>query len=167
MQQLITQNDISVFARPCNCEEDLAKRCINEAQMLDIKNALGDNLYLRLFKIDPDIDFLLSGGEYKDVCGNIRVFAGLKTALCYYAYARIVRAGSGRQTRYGYVEKSGDYSQNADIKMRMQAYNEAFAIADGFMSEVLIYLHNNKTKYPEFKNRGLRNNRLNIKKIGK
>lgn len=168
-QPLILIEDIRKFARPCECENDIAVRCIVEAQQLDIAPAIGHDLYTELIeqsKPEANViadNVLFVGGTYTGKDGKERTFYGVRTALAYYAYARIVRAGSGRQTRFGYVQKTDDYSQNAELKQRTSAYNEAFETADSYMVGVLEYVHYGLGNTDKLT---MKNNRLKITRIG-
>ena len=163
---LITREDIDRECRPCNAQEALVDRCIEEAQNLDIIPAVGADIWLRLLQMDTDEQMLTlwNGGLYIDQCGNSKIFAGLKKALLYYAYARIVRSSGGVSTRFDFVVKADQYSDSADLKAKVQAYNEAFATADGYKAQALAYI--NEAVAPCC-TRKLVNNRISVKKIGK
>ena len=164
---LICRDDIQRECRPTSADEALVNRCIEEAQMLDIKPAIGDAVYLRLFDInDEEAQALWMGGQYTDNCGNVRIFAGLKKALLYYSYARLVRSQIGTSTRFGFQVKTDQYSDSADVKAQMQAYNEAFAIADGYKAQAMQYMTDNASEFGACCKRVLTNNRIAIKKIG-
>lgn len=161
---LITQAEINRDARPCKADRELADRCIEEAQMLDIKPTIGDAAYLRLFATDDaDAALLWRGGIYT-AGGEQRVFAGLRKALLYYAYARIIRASGGTVTRFDFVRKNDDYSTSTDGKERQQAYAEAFAIADGYKADAVRFMNDSGRFAGCHK---IVNNRLKIKKIGR
>ncbi len=64
---------------------------IRESEDIDLKSSLGDELLMDI-RLNPEkYNDLLNGGEYKDKCGYKHTFSGLKTALAYYTYARIVK----------------------------------------------------------------------------
>lgn len=163
---LITREDIDRECRPCSTQDALADRCIEEAQMLDIKPAVGDAVFLRLFDTaDEAAQTLWNGGKYTDSCGNARIFAGLRKALLYYAYGRIVRASGGVATRFDYVVKADQYSDSADGKAKSQAYNEAFSIADGYKEQALLFMAEHPSDFGNERRKNI-NNRLQLKKIG-
>lgn len=140
-EYLITHKEVGVLARDMSAhmDEDRVNTYIRESEMIDLKSALGDALFLAV-KADPSkYDTLLNGGEYES-CGEKRYFEGLKRCLAYYAYARIVKNGTGNVTRYGFVNKESEYSSTAEFKERNQAYNDAFSIADRLMKDCLRYL---------------------------
>lgn len=161
---LITREDIDRECRPCNAQDALVDRCIEEAQNLDIIPAVGAEWWLRLLDRNDDEQAitLWEGGVYDDVCGEQHIFAGLRKALLYYAYGRVVRSSGGVATRYDFVVKADQYSDSADIKAKAQAYNEAFATADGYKAQALAYL----ASVAACAKRVIRNNRLSVKKIG-
>jgi hypothetical protein len=181
--RLITKQDITQFARPCSADDALVSRCIEEAELFDVRPVIGDALYMDMqaaiakhqygtftdvfddtFDKAQRLAFIYSGGKYEDKQGDIHIFIGLRSALCYYAYARIVRAGNGLQTRFGYVNKSDEYSTNATLGERTQAYNEAFELADAYMIETKRFLCE---MCPELAPKKMRNNRIKLRVIGK
>jgi hypothetical protein len=161
---LVTREDIDRECRPCSAQDALVDRCIEEAQNLDIIPAIGAEWWLRLLERNDDKQAitLWEGGVYKDACGEQHIFAGLRKALLYYAYGRVVRSSGGVATRYDFVVKADQYSDSADIKAKAQAYNEAFATADGYKAQALAYL----ASVAACAKRVIRNNRLSVKKIG-
>lgn len=163
---LIRPEEITELSRPCSCDEDVLQRYIEESEMQDIKPAIGDALFLRLMT-HVEYARLLNGGEYEDQHGNTFIFAGLKTALAYYVYARIVKSGTQTVSRFGFVEKDDEYSSRSDFKHRHQAYNDAFSIADGYMKECLAYIQNNPDIFPDYTQKGkMKTNRIKFKVIG-
>ena len=161
---LITREDIDKECRPCNAQDALVDRCIEEAQNLDIIPAIGADWWLRVLdrEHDDEATMLWDGGIYNDNCGNQHIFAGLRKALLYYSYARVVRSSGGVATRFDFVVKADQYSDSADLKAKVQAYNEAFATADGYKAQALAYLNT----IDECSKHKMVNNRLSIKRIG-
>lgn len=162
---LVTREDIAREVRPTSADEALVDRCIEEAQNLDIIPAIGAEWWLKVLDRDNDAtaQLLWDGGIYKDTCGDAHIFAGLRKALLYYAYARLVRSSGGVSTRFDFVVKADQYSDSADLQAKTQAYNEAFSIADGYKAQALAYLN---TSEACCKRKKIVNNRLLIKKIG-
>ena len=161
---LISREDIDRECRPCNAQDALVDRCIEEAQNLDIIPAIGADWWLRVMNRENDAvaTLLWEGGIYRDTCNNAHIFAGLKKALLYYSYARVVRSSGGVSTRFDFVVKADQYSDSADLQAKVQAYNEAFANADNYKAQCLAYLNTSETCCK----RKLVNNRLSVKKIG-
>ena len=166
-QLQVTRQDICNGVRPTSADEELVNRCIEEAQNLDIIPTFGADWWLRVLDREHDAvaQLLWDGGLYTDNDGNARLFAGLKKCLLYYSYARLVRSQGGTSTRYDFVVKADQYSDSADLKAKMQAYNEAFATADGYKAQCLLFI--NEGSPCNASRHKLTNNRLSIKKIGK
>ena len=170
MRNFITYEDISRLARPCTTEPELAEAMIAEAQRVELKPRLGDALYVAVGEDDKNGRFrtLLDGGQWKDRCGETRLLTGLRTALAYYALARIIRDGNIMPSTYGAVIKDDQYSVEAEKAERQRQYRELFAHADSYMAEVLQYLSHNRGIFPEYKACSkASNNRFVIKTIGK
>lgn len=168
MRNLITYEEISQLARPCTTDRDMAEAMIAEAQRVELKPRLGDALYLKLIADEPDDRFkvLLEGGAWKSNCGD-HLLTGVKTALAYYALARIVRDGNIQATTYGAAVKDDQYSADPERTERQRQYRELFSQADSYMAEALVYLKKNCETFPEYKVQGkMRSNRMTIKTIG-
>lgn len=165
---LVSKKDICDEVRPTSVEDAVANHCIEEAQNLDILPAVGDAIFMRLFDRTEDAkaQLLWQGGVYQDCSGTSRIFAGLRKTLLYYSYARIVRTSNGVSTRFDFVVKADQYSDSADLKAKVQAYNEAFAIADGYKAQCLAFIADNAQDFGVKGRMTQRNNRISIKKIG-
>lgn len=112
-------------------------------------------------------DTLLRGGTWTDRCGELRMLTGVKTALAYYALARITRDGTIQTSTYGSVVKDDQYSVEADRAERQRQYRELFSQADSYMAEAVNYLRSNRQRFPEYKVAGkMQNNRLRLRIIG-
>lgn len=149
---LIDIDDINDLARPISAHVDKTKvmTYIREAQDLDVKPSIGSAMFYDIIKNPAKYNDLLCGGDYKDDCGATRSFCGLKTAIAYYAYARIVKNIDMNVTRFGVVQKDDEYSSHVAFKEKNMQYNDAFAIADGYLSECIDYLNYNKREYPNY-----------------
>lgn len=169
MRNLITYEEIGLLARPCTTERETAEALIAEAQRVELKPRLGDPLYIELMKDQPDPRFtvLLEGGVWE--CGKTAgLLTGIKTALAYYALARIVRDGNIQPSTYGAVVKDDQHSQDPEKTERQRQYRELFAQADAYMAEALEYLGHNREQFPEYTCRtSRRNNRMTVRVIGK
>lgn len=166
---LLTAKEVPELSRDMSAHIDSKKveTYIRESENIDIKSALGDALFLAIKNNPEKYADLLNGGTYKDCGGNTATFVGLKTALAYYTYARVVKNGDGNVTRFGFMNKDSEYSNKSDVREKTMAYNEAFSIADTYLKECLNYIVANRDKYPEYrKNGGIKANRTKFKVIG-
>ena len=144
---------------------------IAEAQRVEIKPRLGDALYLKLMEggeLPDPYRLLLEGGRWESACNGPQLLTGVKTALAYYALARIVRDGNIQATTYGAVVKDDQYSADAERSERQRQYRELFSQADSYLAEAVRFLTINGRDFPEYKVCGkMRSNRTTIKIIGK
>lgn len=170
MKNLITYEEISQLARPCSTDREMAEAMIAEAQRVELKPRLGDALYLKLMEDNPADPYrtLLEGGRWESAGRGPQLLTGVKTALAYYALARIVRDGNIQATTYGAVVKDDQYSADAERSERQRQYRELFSQADSYLAEAVQYLSINGADFPEYTVRGkMRSNRTTIKIIGK
>lgn len=166
MKAIITLSDINALARTCHADESIAASLIAEAERQDIKPKIGDALYLQITRdeVPAAYDTLLDGGEWQQRDGTVRYLTGLRTALAYYAYARIIRDGNIQSTRFGAVIKTEDNSAESERAERQRQYREAFTTADGYMSEVMEYLSENAEAFG-YARKTMRANRCTLQVI--
>lgn len=120
-----------------------------------------------LSEVNP-YTLLLNGGAWVDSCGKLSYLVGLKTALAYYALARIVRDGNIQATTYGTVLKDDQHSSDPEKSERQRQYRELFAQADTHMAEIINFLTKNCSFFPEYTVKGkMRSNRMTVRVIGK
>jgi hypothetical protein len=134
---LITPQDISLLARPCYADEAKALAYIYEAEQNNIKPKIGDDLFLRLK--DGENPLLLEGGIYEKN-GKRYQLNGIKKALAYYAYSRLLESSSVNLTRQGVVNRRSDNANAADEDNIIKISRETYAIADRYMQEIMDYL---------------------------
>ena len=171
MQQhhLITFDEVGYLSRPMSIhiEQEKIEAYIRESEDIDLRSALGDALLLDIKANPSRYGELLEGCVYKDACGVERSLTGLKTALAYFAYARMVKNADDNVTRFGYVNKQGDYSTRPDSREKSMAYNDAYSVATSYLKECVTYLNANKKDYPLYKgNGGIKANLTTYKVIG-
>lgn len=139
MANLITPNEISSLAREVFIDDSKANRFIAEAEELDVRPAIGDKMlqYIRS-NVASCVD-LLNGTTYT-YNSQTYTFAGLKTAIAYYAYARLIVGGDIEVTRSGMRSRDSDYSHQAPLEERQQVSRECSAIADRHINQALDYI---------------------------
>lgn len=155
---LITPKDINMLARPIYADELKVVRYIEEAEQNDIKPALGEDKFLSL-KAGEDM-FLLNGGTYQRD-GKRYMLNGVKKALAYYVYSRMLESGSLDVTRQGTVYRRSEYSEKAENRDMTNASRETYAIADRYMEECLLYMNGECSS-----NKNMNSNRTKIKILG-
>ena len=141
-------------------DEKRVNSFIREAENIDLKPTLG--YLLEKIKQDPSkYTLLLEGGEYESECGEKKVLVGLKSALAYYTYSRIIKSGDLNIARFGAVYKEVGESSRLTEKERVIASNDAYAVANRYLQECVEYLSSDcKQK------RTIKSNRIIYKVIG-
>ena len=173
MTHLTTIEEIKTAIRPMskNIDDSRIHIYIDEAENIDIKSQIGDALLIDLRKwkensasVTADYSILMNGGEY-EVSGEKKYLKGLITTLQYYVHAKLIKNNNYSLTRFGFVNKEDQYSQQSDLKERLVSEKDTLSIADSYMRECLIYLRFNRDLFPLFK-KGIQKNRLRISTIG-
>ena len=81
-----------------------------ESEDIDIKPILGEQMYIDLSEaqtgttLTPNQTLILNGGVYT-VDEKKYVFKGLKSAIAYFVYSKIIKNSDGQVTRYGFINK--------------------------------------------------------------
>lgn len=138
---LLQYNEIAEYARDMSIhmDEKRVNAFIREAENIDLKPTLG--YLLEEIKQEPSkYTILLEGGEYKTECGEKKVLVGLKAALAYYTYSRIIKSGDLNIARFGAVYKEVNESSRPTDKERVIASNEAYSVANRYLQECVEYL---------------------------
>lgn len=118
---------------------------IDEAEHLDIKNAIGEQLYIDLVEaqtgttLDPDQRLLLDGGIYT-VEERRYELKGLKSSIAYFALGQMIKTANHNVVRFGFVEKDTDVSTVPEWRKQIQAANDARSVATAYLNEVLKFI---------------------------
>lgn len=152
IRPLISPEEVRKLARPTDADSDTVDRAIEEASQI-VKETIGGELFYRL-STGVKYGLLMEGGTYETRCGRIRMFAGLKKALAYFTYARIIKTGNVRSSRFGLVSKNGDYSSHAGQEEIAQAYRDAYSFGQRYLQECLVYIMGNPGIFPDYRNHG-------------
>lgn len=147
LRPLILPAEVGELARPCYADDALLTQIIAESEREDIRPRIGAAIYVALKEAATEEDVtggmrvLLLGGTWSDPAGKVRYLDGLKTALAYYVYGRVIRDGNITSTRYGAVIKSDENSNSAsDTAERQRQYRQVFAAADTILTEAVSYI---------------------------
>lgn len=172
---LITVDDIRKIRQIAkNIDTERVNIYIREAEMLDLMPLIGAEFYQKLSNLGPivlekcrktlqtedgeiiateneyDLPInewkFLNGGYYLTCDGEKRHCEGIRTALCYYAYARFIRSHSLQTTPFGVVTKTGDESSSVDMHTVAAMSSEARKIADEYLSQCLMFWDEVKKK---------------------
>lgn len=114
---------------------------IREAEDMDVKPVIGDELLITVKENPSAFQTLLNGGWFTDRRGRKKTLSGLKSALSYFVYARFVRNNDGNVTRIGFVNNNSDHSTRAMDAERERVYNDAVAIGRRYLQECMEFIH--------------------------
>lgn len=172
MSNLISLAEFKQLARPASVhmDENEVLAYVRESEDLNVKPLIGVTLYNTLVNAAYESDLtseqniLFKGGTYTNDCGQTKECAGLKRAVAYLAYARMIAANGGMVTRTGYYAHDDDYATRVDDNNRANAKREVQNMGDfylGSCAEYYGYITDTCTR------RKVRNGNLRIKSIGK
>ncbi len=112
------------------------------SETLDLRQYLSDvflNDLRKNYETKAEYITLLDGGEY--TCGNdLKRFEGMRAALVFFVYSRIISTSTIKVTQTGVVQKESDYSSVASDKAIVRQANEFEAIAKAYMQDCINYL---------------------------
>lgn len=141
---------------------------IKQAQQFDLKPLLGEEFYKDLTDNSTSTpnSLLLTGGGYTHQNKNYE-FSGLKAALVFYAYARIIENQNIQVTRFGVVYKNNaDVSERVDEKTLQRLVQQTRNQARVYWDECELFLNRNSIDYPLWLKKSSNKSRINITAIG-
>ena len=89
--------------------------------------------------LTADQVLILDGGVYT-VDNRKYVFSGLKKAIAYYVYSRLIRNADGQLTSYGFVNKELNESSRPELREKLQAADDAMKTGNAYLNEVLQFI---------------------------
>lgn len=153
MKNLILASDVATFSRPITDKIDASRvgAYIAEVQQVKLKKALGSALLLDLCENETAANnLLLNGGQYETNGARVAL-RGLKVALAYFTYAKLVINNPVNITRFGAKTVNSEHSQSIDWKQLSAIASDAESYGDDCLSEVLALLKAKSQDYPHFK----------------
>ena len=147
MDHLITPSEVTQYGRPISAKTDNDKlnAYIIEAEQMNIKPVLGDDLFLSILEKGEDdekVAMLLKGGSYQSEC-KIYTFVGLKAAMSYYVYAKYLMVGDFNATRFGVMMKEDSFSSHISSADRSNAYSDTLEVANCYLQDCVSYCKRN------------------------
>lgn len=158
MNKLITLNDIKAIRQITSNVDDVQSidPYIIEAQNVDLRKLLGIKFFNVLRKelattptpIARSTD-ILNGKLY--TVDDVEIeFLGIKPLIAYYAYARAIPDLGRRVSRFGVVKKTTNFSEHVEKDELSEMIIAARSNAKVYEEDLLYFLENNRTVYPEF-----------------
>lgn len=125
-----------------NLKDARVEPYLQEVEDAYIMPALGVELYEKLDNQEEHDEILLDGGYYDGPKGRAYCH-GLRRAVAYFAYARLLRNNQVNVTAFGVVQKTGSYSQPMDAQQIDAAATDATKMAELYLHTCVVYLHRN------------------------
>ena len=153
---LLTVEEFRQLARPTSKHVDVeeVRAFIREVEDMTIIPAFGLDVFERLTgeELDDNEKILLDGGTWVqsvvDRCdgqnGLRRKCSGLKTALAYFVYGKMLQSDGGIVTRTGVMRHDDEYASHVDDKNRVRRYNDVMNVAESYLSGCLQFWKNVK-----------------------
>ena len=150
---LISRTDIALYREIARgVRQDKINPYIDDAEALDLKPLLGNSLFYDLVKnaaTQKYIDLLVP--KEFDVNGITYKHVGLKKILAIFSDARYKLFGSMTDTSFALVEKNYEGSTPVSQASKSSYYKLNQQIATQYFADVALFLDNNKTDYPLWK----------------
>lgn len=135
---------------------------IREAQVAEIRQFLGDELYLKMVLDWNESKKEFTTARYNNIWfgydytdgGATKRSHGLKVAHVYYALARIIKNNSFNITRFGNKDLTQDSSTSSSIGVIKSKINQARSQALIYQNECKRFLELNASTYPEYQREG-------------
>lgn len=171
-EHLLTVEEFRSLARPTSKHIDEEEVCsfIRECEDMTIIPAIGYDTYEKLLSDDlsDEEKVLLDGGTWvQGIVGRCngqnglrRKCSGLKTALSYFVYAKMIQSDGSIVTRTGAMRHNDEYASH--IEDKKGRYNEVMNVAEEYLSGCLQYWKSVKSEdvHP------VRGSRVHIHAIG-
>lgn len=151
-EHILSLEGFRALSRPTSKHLDLDEvdKYIEECEDVHIIPAVGLRTFQRLCGEDviegTDDHILLNGGEWEETgcgCGEdgeLRRCYGLRKALAYFVYARMMQNDGSIMTRTGLMQHNDEYARRDDDKNRVRKYNEVMNIAEMYLSTCLEFI---------------------------
>ncbi len=128
----------SVRPMAVNIPDERIAPYIYEIEYTAVLEALGAPLFEAVENAPASYVLALEGGYYNGRNGR-KWFAGLKKAIAYLVYARVVRNNSLNVTAFGAVLKNGALSEQADDSEIARTANECKSLGEKALNDCVIY----------------------------
>lgn len=141
-----------------NMDEDRVNQSVREAQINELRSFVGDELYLALITDYDEISDTFSQDRFNDLwfgvdydyTGKTIRFHGLKAAIIYYTYARMLDNGQLNLTRSGAKSWQNDESEDTEQPQIATKVRNARSQALVYLSDAKKFLSYLKSVYPEW-----------------
>lgn len=113
---------------------------LQEVEDATIVPAIGAELYEKLNSGEIEDCILLGGAYYTNRKGKREMCHGIRKAVAYLAYSKMLMANKVSVTAFGVTEKTSQYSQSANAENVNYAANHAEKMGHFYLNSCLCYL---------------------------
>lgn len=154
----LDEEDVLSYVRECEDE-----KIIPAIGWSNFKSLIGQRAWDNTFDSTFNPDILIDGGEWSETAvGSDGVqytkeyyCCGVRKALAYYAYAKMLRADGAIVARAGTMRHRDDYSDHLDDP-QIRQYNDVMNMAERYLGQCLYYLNRHRKKHAISPQRGTR-----------
>lgn len=145
-EHILSAEDLKAYVRPISrhVEDEDVETFIRECEDTVIIPAIGLKRFKELCgeenQLRDENKILLCGGEYENRKGELKQCVGLKAALSYFTYAKMMMSDGTILTRTGLMQHNDSYAERSDDKNRVRRYNDVMNVAEEYLSTCLAYL---------------------------
>lgn len=175
-KHIISTDEFLQLARPASkhLDKDEVDAYVREVEDMEVVPLIGIALFhtlteaVSLAELTDEERILFAGGEYTAdgcSCGDTKVCAGLKRAVAYLAYAKMLAANGGIITRTGYMQHNDTYASRMDDTNKANARRDVQNMADYYFGQCVEYYKHMTGEC--CKGQGHRGTLVRIKSIGK
>lgn len=163
---ILTLQEFQDSARPTSVHLDEVEvmAFVREGQDMFIIPAIGYERFKQLTsdELTDEQAIMLNGGEWtNEKKSTLNVCKGIKSALAYYVYAKMLRSDGTLLSRAGSIRHDDQYAAHVDDS-KLKQYNDVMGVAEAYLSNTLEYINyitNDKQK-------PIRGSRCHIHAIG-
>lgn len=145
-RHILTAGELKGYVRPISrhVDDEELETFIRECEDTVIIPAIGLKRFKELCgeenQLGDENRILLCGGEYENRKGELKQCVGLKAALSYFTYAKMIMSDGTILTRTGLMQHNDSYAERSDDKNRVRRYNDVMNVAEEYLSTCLAYL---------------------------
>ena len=145
-RHILTAGELKGYVRPISrhVDDEELETFIRECEDTVIIPAIGLKRFKKLCgeenQLGDENRILLGGGEYENRKGELKQCVGLKAALSYFTYAKMIMSDGTILTRTGLMQHNDSYAERSDDKNRVRRYNDVMNVAEEYLSTCLAYL---------------------------
>lgn len=142
---MLTVEEFKELARPSSAhlDDNEVLAFVREEQDVFIIPAIGYELFKALLgeTLTAEQSTILNGGEWTDTKKSVlHLCKGLKAALAYFVYAKMMRSDGTLLSRAGSMRHNDQYAAHVD-DTKLKQYNDVMGVAENYLSNTMEYIN--------------------------